>query len=357
MAGEDAGVDEVAGDSHGGGGRPGSRLGLEQPQRPLLDGELDLHRVPERVFEGVQRGAQRLADRLGRRVEAGGRRRVAVAALGAGPKAQDRAGPTVFGVAGEGVAGAGGGAPVAEDHRLHRDGHALGQAGLAPVVAGAGGVVAREGRPHRLPHLLPGVLGGRLAVEGGAQQGPAGRGVRALGDGPGQARGGRAEHLLAVAPEEAHGGVEGEGAVLGGQRRQDGGGEAHVEEGFRQAGQGDGGVGAHRDEQRRGRVAEPAAGSGLQRVEGGVEGLGQGTLDLLAGFAPGGEGGGGEGEARGHRQAGLGGQRQPGGLVPDHPGVAAGAEGKDEGNRVGHARRLSEPPASRWKGAGGTGGG
>ena len=147
--------------------------GLQHPQLPAFDGELDVAQVAVVLLEGVHdvhefgvrtrleplevRQGQRVADAGDDILTLGRLKVVAVHAAGAGGR-----------VAGERHAGAGVLAGVAEDHRLHvdRGAQVAGDALLAAVQLGARGVPGTEHRLDRTEQLFAGVLREVCTVRG-----------------------------------------------------------------------------------------------------------------------------------------------------------------------------------------------
>ncbi len=192
------------------------------------------------------------------------------------------------GVAGEGDAGAGVGAEVAEDHRADVDGGAevVRDALLAAVELGALAVPGLEDRLDGEVHLLARVLrevpaglllddllegGDQLLQVGGLEVGVDGDllGVLGLVEGLLEELAVDAEDRLAEHLDEAAVGVPGEALVAGlpGQALHRLVGEADVQDGVHHAGHGELGAGADGDEQRVVGLAELLAHLLLERVE------------------------------------------------------------------------------------------
>lgn len=267
--------------------------GLEHPQHTALDGELDVAEilvvVLQRLHDLHQLVVRLLVDplQIGERHGVADARDhvlalrvlqvVAVDALVAGGR-----------VAGEGDAGTGVGAEVAEDHGADVDGRAqvVRDALLAAVEFGPVGVPGVEDRVDGEVHLLaralrevPACLGLDDLLELGDELLEVGRlqlGVdrdllgrlrrlqRVLEELPVDAEDGLAEHL-----DEAAVGVPGEALVAGllGEALHRLVGEADVEDGVHHAGHGELGTRAHRHQQRVVRLAELLAHTGLEGVE------------------------------------------------------------------------------------------
>ena len=162
---DEALVDELGGDPEGGAGGALADPGLEHPELAALDGELDVAEVLvvrlQRLHDLHQLVVRRLVDRL----QLGERHGVAdagddVLALRVLEVVAVDALVAAGGVAGEGDAGAGVGAEVAEDHGADVDGRAevAGDALLAAVELGAVGVPRVEDGADGQVHLLARVL-------------------------------------------------------------------------------------------------------------------------------------------------------------------------------------------------------
>ncbi|CAM5529829.1 hypothetical protein SNARM312S_07686 [Streptomyces narbonensis] len=324
-------VHELRGDAEGGTGRALADTGLEHPELAALDGELD---VAEILVVGLQRlhdvhelVVRLLVDRL----EVGQRHGVAdtgddVLALRVLQVVAVDAGVARGGVAGEGDAGAGVRAEVAEDHRADVDGGAevARDALLAAVELRAVGVPGVEdgldGEVHLLTRVLGEVAAGLglhdllevlddLLEVGGVQVGVAGDLLRGLGLVEGlleelavDAEDGLAEHL-----DEAAVRVPREALVVGlaGEAGHGLVGEADVEDRVHHARHGELGSGADGDEQRVVGLAELLAHLLLKGVEVGADLVAQcdglrAALEVdLARL-------GGDREAGGNRQAEVG---------------------------------------------------
>jgi hypothetical protein len=286
-------VHQLDGDPEGGGGGALADPGLEHPQLAALDGELDvaevlvvalqrLHDPHELVVAGLVEPFQvRQLDGVpdpGHHVLALGVLQVVAV------DAQVAAGR----VAGEGDAGAGVGAEVAEHHGADVDGggQVAGDALLAAVELGPVAVPAVEdgvdGEVHLLARVLrevPAGVGLDDALEGlddllqvGGVQ------VQVVTGALGRLRGLQrvleqvaldAQHGLAEHLDQPTVGVPGEAVVTGlrGQALHRGVGEADVEDGVHHPGHRELGPGTDRDEQRVGGVAELLAHLLFQRVE------------------------------------------------------------------------------------------
>lgn len=286
-------VDELGGDAEGGTGGALADAGLEHPELTALDGELD---VAEILVVGLQRlhdlhelVVRLLVDRL----QLGERHGVAdagddVLALGVLQVVAVDALVAAGGVAGEGDAGAGVGAEVAEDHGadVDRGAQVVRDALLAAVELGAVAVPRLEdglyGEVHLLARVLrevaPGLglddlleLGDELLQLGRVQVGVDRdllgllRRVQGLFEEVAvDVEDGLAEHL-----DEAAVRVPGEALVAGlrGEALHGLVGEADVEDGVHHARHRELGAGAHRDQQRIVGLAELLAHGPLQGVE------------------------------------------------------------------------------------------
>ena len=141
------------GDVQRGGGGTLAHAGLQHPQLALLDGELDIAHVAEMPLEDTE-GALELGRRIPKRLGAGeigdglgvADARHDVLALRVDEEVPVGLTRAVGGVAGEGDAGRGGLALVAEHHGLHVDGGAqiVGDLVLLAVQRGARVVPAAE---------------------------------------------------------------------------------------------------------------------------------------------------------------------------------------------------------------------
>ena len=163
-------VHQIAGDLQGGGGGALAVAGLEHEQLLVLNGELHVLHVPVVVLQlagdlhellvGLGHDLGQLVDGLG-----GAHTGHHVLALGVHEELAEQLLLAGGGVAGEGHAGTGGVAHVAEDHLLNVDGRAPGGGDVvhAAVVDGPGVVPGAEHGPHRAHELLTGVLGELLA--------------------------------------------------------------------------------------------------------------------------------------------------------------------------------------------------
>ena len=333
---------EVHGDLHGGGRGPLADPGLQHPELALLDGELDVAHVPVVVLQGLHDldellvgggvAALQLVERqrgpgTGDDVLALGLRQVLGEVLALPGR----------GVAGEGDAGAGVLADVAEHHGDDVDGGAevVRDPVLAAVDAGPLAVPGLEHRPDGHLELGHGVVREGDASLRGSDLFEAGHEAREVlgpqfgvgGDVPGQLRpvdlvlealAGDAHHDLAEHLDETAVGIGGEAlvAVVLRQAGDRGVVEPQVEDGVHHAGHRELGPRAHRDKQGVLRVAEPAAHLLLKRlhVPGDLvhDALGQAPLAqvLVAGL-------GGDREARRHRQAQVGHLPEVGALAPE----------------------------------------
>ncbi len=316
-------VDQLDGDPEGGCGGALADPGLQHPELAALDGELDVAQVAVVQFEGVHDRHELVVRLLVQPLQVGQLEGVAdardhVLALGVGEVVAvdaDRAGG---GVAGEGDAGAGVLAEVAEDHRadVDRGAQVVRDPLLAAVEPGPVAVPGVEDGVDRQVHLLARVLREGAAglaqhdrLEGvdqrlevarvqrqvvGGALGVLGLLQRLLEELAVHAQHGLAEHL-----HQAAVGVPGEALVagLGGQSEDRGVREADVQHGVHHAGHRELGAGADRDQQRVVRLAELLAHLPLQggqvladlRVQGGR--LAAGLQVDLAGLR-------GEGEPR-----------------------------------------------------------
>ncbi|GAA3103397.1 hypothetical protein GCM10020254_56480 [Streptomyces goshikiensis] len=297
---DEALVHELGGDAEGGARGALADAGLQHPQLTALDGELD---VAEILVVGLQRRHDRhelvvrlLVDLL----QIGERDGVAdardhVLALGVLEVVAVDALVAAGRVAGEGDAGAGVGAEVAEDHGadVDRGAQVARDALLAPVELGAVGVPGVEDRLDGEVHLLAGVLRelaagllrddlleglDQLLQVGGVEVGVDGDLLGGLGLVEGvleelalDVEDGLAEHLDQAAVR-----VPGEALVTGlGREALDRlVGQADVEDRVHHAGHGELGAGAYGDQQRVVRLAELLA---HRRFEGGKVGA-----DLVA---------------------------------------------------------------------------
>ena len=164
VEGDHALFDELVGDAEGRRRRALAHAGLEHPQLAALDGELDVAEVAVVVLQRVH-DAHELFVAVGvDAFQVGEGDGVAhtrhdVLALGVLEVVAVDAGAPGGRVAGEGDPGAGVHAEVAEDHGADVDGGAEvgGDAFLAPVERGAGGVPGLEDRPDGAGHLFAGV--------------------------------------------------------------------------------------------------------------------------------------------------------------------------------------------------------
>ncbi len=362
LLGDDALVDEVDGDAEGGLGGALADPGLQHPQVALLDGELDVAHVAVVALEARHDVEQLVVALLVDGLEVGQGERVAdagddVLALGVLQVVAvdaDRAGRRVTG---EGDAGAGGGAAVAEGHRLHVDGGAEvgGDLLAAAVEDGAVGVPRVEDGQHRAAQLLARVLRERRpgllldhGLEGrderpqvvGVEVDVGGDALGGLGgvDGVLEAVTVEVEHGLAVHLHQAAVGVPGEAGVAGlcGQALDRDVAEPDVEHRLHHPGHRELGARAHRHQQRVGAVAQRAAHPGLEQLEVLVDLREQLGRDAAAGQV-GTAGIRGDGEARGHRDAEAGHLREVGTLAAQQVLLvhAAGLEVVDE---LGHQR-------------------
>lgn len=262
---DEALVDELRRDAEGGTGGALADAGLQHPQLAALDRELDVAEIPvvglERLHDLHELVVRLLVDRL----ELGERHGVAdtrddVLALRVLEVVAVHALVAGGGVAGEGDAGAGVGAEVAEDHGtdVDRGAEVAGDALLTAVELGAVGVPGVEDRVDGEVHLLARVLrevpaglglhdlleaGDQLLEVGGVEVGV----DRDLLGGLGLVEGvleelsvdvqdGLAEHL-----DEAPVGVPGEPLVAGLLDQAEDGlvGESDVEDGVHHAGHGE----------------------------------------------------------------------------------------------------------------------
>ncbi len=325
-------VDELDRDAERGGGGALADPGLEHPQLAALDRELDVAQVAVVLLQ-LRHDAGQL--RVGRRVQVAQLlqlHRVAdtrddVLALGVLQVVAVDAGTAGRRIAGEGHAGAGVHAEVAEHHRadVHRGAEVAGDALLAAVELGAVAVPGLEHRADRQVHLLAGVLRERPAglllddVLEPLHQGPEILGVqvqvvlRALGvlgtvQGvvevlAAHAQHGLAEHLDEAAvgvPREAHG-VGCLSVSLGRQAVDRLVVQADVEDGVHHARHRELRPGPHGDQERAVGLADALAHPLLQRGE--VLGdLGAQLLRLLPVLQVGAARLGGDGEAGRDRQ-------------------------------------------------------
>lgn len=275
---------------------------LEHPQLAALDGELDVAQVAVVRLQRLHDPHQLVVGLLVQVLELGERHGVAdagddVLALRVLQVVAVDALLAAGGVAGEGDAGAGVGAEVAEDHGADVDGGAevAGDALLAAVELGALAVPALEDGPYGEVHLLARVLRERPSRLPGddvlerADEGFEVGGVQfdvggdALGA-PGVLDGGLEQlavdalHGVAEHLDEAAVRVPGELLVagLGGESRQAGVGEADVEDGVHHAGHGELGAGAYGDQQRVVGLAELLAHAPFEDVEVGADLVAQG---------------------------------------------------------------------------------
>ena len=364
VLGEHAVLEQVVGDAEGGLGGALAHPGLEHPQVPLLDGELDVAHVAVVLLEALHvlhEGA------VARRVEAfevGEREGVAdaghdVLALGVGQVVAVLAGGSRRGIAGERDARAGGRAAVPEHHRLHVDrGAEVGGNAFAPAVEDRPlGVPRVEDREHGAAQLVAGVLRERPAgvllddrEEGrdepaevvGVEVDIGGDASRVLGrvDGLLEAVAVDAEDRPAVHLDQPPVGVPGEALVAGaaGEGGDAGVAEPDVEHRLHHPRHREPGPGPDGDEQRVVGVAEPAAHPLLERVQVGVhlveQPLRNGPVREVGTARV-----GRDGEARGHRQPEPGHLREVGALAAEQVREvpAPGLEVVDE---LGHGDRL-----------------
>ncbi|GAA3235204.1 hypothetical protein GCM10020256_52900 [Streptomyces thermocoprophilus] len=286
-------VDELGRDPEGGGRGALADAGLEHPQLAALDGELDVAEILVVVLQGLHDRHQFVVRLLVDLLQLGERHGVAdagddVLALGVLQVVAVDALVAGGGVAGEGDAGAGVGAQVAEDHGADVDGGAevVRDALLAAVELGAVAVPGVEDRADGEVHLLARVLrevaaglllhdllegGDQLFEVGGLQVGVDRDLLGLLGLVEGvleevavDAEDGLAEHL-----DEAPIGVPGEPLVAGllGEALHGLVGEADVEDGVHHARHGELRTGAYGDQQRVVGLAELLAHALLQRLE------------------------------------------------------------------------------------------
>ncbi len=324
-------VHQLRGDAEGGAGGALAHAGLQHPQLAALDGELDVAQVLVVRLQRLHDLHQLVVRGLVELLELGELHGVAdagddVLALGVLQVVAVDALVAAGGVAGEGDAGAGVGAEVAEDHRADVDGGAevAGDALLAAVELGAVAVPGVEDRHYGEVHLLArvlrevaaGLLGddglellhealevARVEVDvGGDALGPLGLLQRLLEEVAVDAQDGLAEHL-----DEATVRVPGEPLVarLGGEAGHGLVGEADVQDGVHHARHGELGAGADRDQQRVVGLAELLAHPLLEGLEVGGDlvahrrRLGAALEVDLAGL-------GGDREAGGHGQSEVG---------------------------------------------------
>ncbi len=158
-------VDELGGDTEGGTRRPLPHPRLEHPQLAALDGEFDVAEILVVVLQGLHDLHELVVRLLVDLLEFRQRHGVPdagddVLALRVLQVVAVDALVAAGGVAGEGDAGAGVGAEVAEDHRadVHRGAEVVRDAFLAAVELGAVGVPGVEDRVDREVHLLARVL-------------------------------------------------------------------------------------------------------------------------------------------------------------------------------------------------------
>ena len=285
LLGDDALVDEVDRDAEGGLGGALAHPGLQHPQVPLLDGELDVAHVAVVALEAGHDAEQLVVALRVDGLEVGQGERVAdagddVLALGVLQVVAVDADGTGRRVTGEGDARAGGRAAVAEGHRLHVDGGAEvgGDLLAAAVEDRAVGVPGVEDGEHGAAQLLARVLGERRpgllldhGLEGrdegaqvvGVEVDVGGDALGGLGgvDGVLEAVAVEVEHGLAVHLHQPAVGVPGEARVAGlrGQALDRGVAEADVEHGLHHPGHRELRARAHRHQQRVGAVTERAA--------------------------------------------------------------------------------------------------
>ena len=215
--------------AHRGGRAPLPDAGLQDPQAPVLDGELHVADVAVVHLETAEVASQlgiHLRHQAGERIELQGAHRPGddVLALGAGQVVAVQPGVSRRRVAGEHHAGPGVAPAIAEHHRLDvdRGAEVVVDALVRPVGACTGAVPAPEHRLDRTPELGVGV--GRDRAPGGGEGGldaphlglrPAGiAGLvgAVLWEKPGR----HAEHGAGVHREEAPVAVPGEPAIAGG---------------------------------------------------------------------------------------------------------------------------------------------
>ena len=355
LLGDHALVHQVAGDLQGGGGGALAVAGLEHVELLVLDGELHVLHVAVVVLQllgdvhelliGLGHDLGQLVDGLG-----GAHAGHHVLALGVHQELAEELLLAGGGVAGEGHAGAGGVAGVAEDHHLHVDGGAPGGGDVvhAAVVDGPGVVPGAEHGPDGAHELLPGILGEVLAdlvlVLGLELLGQL---LQVIGGELGVQRDAPlllhlVDELLEVLLAHFHDhvgvhldepavGVPGEAGVLGllGEGLHHHVVEAQVQDGIHHAGHGGPGAGADGHQQGVVLVPEALAGNVLQLAHI----LHDLVLDLLIDGAAVlvvlGAGLGGDGEALGHRHTQVGHLRQVGALAAQqlaHGAVALGEE-------------------------------
>ena len=163
-------VHQVAGDLQRGGSGALAVAGLEHEELPVLNGKLHVLHVAVMVLQlagDVHELLVSLRHDLGQLVDGLGGAHTGhhVLALGVHEELAEQLLLAGGGVAGEGHAGAGGVAHVAEDHLLHVDGGAPGGGNVvhAAVVDGAGVVPGAEHGPDGAHELIPGVLRELLA--------------------------------------------------------------------------------------------------------------------------------------------------------------------------------------------------
>ena len=170
LLGDHALVHQVAGDLQGGGGGALAVAGLEHEELLVLNGELHVLHVAVVVLQlagdvhellvGLGHDLGQLVDGLG-----GAHAGHHVLALGVHQELAEELLLAGGGVAGEGDAGAGGVAHVAEDHLLHVDGGTPGGGNVvhAAVVDGPGVIPGAEHGADGSHELLAGILGEVLA--------------------------------------------------------------------------------------------------------------------------------------------------------------------------------------------------
>ncbi len=324
-------VDQLDGDPEGGRGGALADPGLQHPELAALDGELDVAEVPVVGLERLHDRHQLVVRLLVELLQLGQRQGVAdagddVLALGVGEVVAVDALGAGGGVAGEGDAGAGVLAEVAEHHAadVDRGAQVVRDALLAAVEPGPVAVPGVEDRVDGEVHLLARVLregpaglalddalehldqllqvrGVQVEVAGGAL------GVLGLVQGLLEQLAVDAQHGLAEHLDQAAVGVPGEALVagLGDQADHRGVREADVQDGVHHAGHGELGARTHRYEQRVVGLAELLAHLLLERVQVGADllvqggGLGAGLQEDLAGL-------GGDREPRRDRKTQVG---------------------------------------------------